>query len=317
LSDKLAIVIPTYKIEYLKECLNSIAVQTNQNFKVYIGNDNSPQDVDSIVENYFQSINIRYVNFGTNLGKISLVKHWQRCIRMIEDEEWIWLFSDDDTMDSGCVASFYKAIEEHPGNNVYRFNLQVINEHGEIERSTTYPAKEMVEDFIMHRFALRYDSAISNYIFKRKAYEQSGLKEFPLAWCSDDASIINFSGDKPIVVISGSKVQWRQSAYNISAVFDNANQKLKVQSRLAYITWLYMLKRFPVLGIKENKIMILRWILGSIHNEYSGFLPHEIKNLESKAGKIIGKSIKLYKIRRSLSYQKNRIFSKLNLHLPF
>src|ERR1035437_3960780 len=104
---KLAIVIPAYKRMFFNEALSSIAKQTNKNFTLYIGDDCSPCNLYNIVEKYEKSIPIVYRHFDENIGRKDLVVQWERCIDLVGDEEWIWLFSDDDIMDPTCVENFY------------------------------------------------------------------------------------------------------------------------------------------------------------------------------------------------------------------
>lgn len=311
--NKLAIIIPAYKAEYLDDCLKSIANQTNKNFKLYIGDDCSPYDIDSIVVKYKDTIHIEYKKFDNNLGGTSLIKQWERCIAMINDEEWIWLFSDDDTMDPDCVASFLHVRKDYPDCDVFRFNLQVVNAAGEVFGKTIYPEKENTASFLMNRFAHNYYSAITNYIFSRTAYKKFGFKEFPLAWCSDDASIINFSGDNPIITIYKSYVQWRASALNISAIGSDAIQKQKVHARLSYIKWLYASDKLPFLRIAANKKIILQWMVGSIKGEFQGFSATERRKLLRHTEKIIGINIWFFQAKKSLMYFKNGITAKLKL----
>lgn len=312
-TSKLAIVIPAYKARFLDDCLHSICSQTNKNFTVYIGNDGSPDDIDIIVVKYKDTIHIEYKKFDNNLGGTSLIKQWERCIAMINDEEWIWLFSDDDMMDQDCVESFYNLQNENDDCNVFRFNLQVVNTNGKVVRTTIYPKDESADSFLINRFALKYDSAISNYIFSRTAYNKFGFKEFPLAWCSDDASIINFSGEQPIIAIDKSYVQWRVSALNISAMGSDAIQKQKVHARLAYIKWLYASGKLPFLRLAANKKIILHWMVCSIKGEFQGFSAREKKKLLRDTEKIIGINIWYFQAKKSLIYFKNDITAKLKL----
>ena len=69
------IIIPFYKIEFFRECLESLADQTNKNFHIYIGDDASPEDPTSIIEEFNNHLNITYKRFDKNIGGTSLVKH--------------------------------------------------------------------------------------------------------------------------------------------------------------------------------------------------------------------------------------------------
>ena len=121
----LAIVIPVYKSTFLPAALDSIAAQTCQDFTLYIGDDCSPNNIGEIVERYREKINLVYKRFDTNLGGKDLVAQWERCIDMTQDEEWLWLFSDDDVMEERCVEEFYKQLEKHSENRLFRFNVNV------------------------------------------------------------------------------------------------------------------------------------------------------------------------------------------------
>ena len=56
---KFSIAIPAYKKKFLKECIDSILSQTYQNFEIVIVNDNSPEDLDSVIYLYNHN-KIRY-----------------------------------------------------------------------------------------------------------------------------------------------------------------------------------------------------------------------------------------------------------------
>ena len=99
----MAIVIPAYKGRFLKETLDSIAVQAHKDeFVLYIGDDASPERLDKIVESYQNKVNLVYHRFSENMGGKDLVAHWERCIQL-SAEPFIWLFSDDDLMPADGV----------------------------------------------------------------------------------------------------------------------------------------------------------------------------------------------------------------------
>lgn len=68
---KLAIVIPAYKGRFLKETLDSIAVQAHKDeFVLYIGDDASPERLDKIVESYQNKVNLVYHRMGHRTKRI-------------------------------------------------------------------------------------------------------------------------------------------------------------------------------------------------------------------------------------------------------
>ena len=119
---KLAIVIPAYKLAFLKQTIESIANQTCKDFIVYIGDDASPFNLTEIINLFNNKIKIVYKRFEENVGANDLVAHWNRCIDMVQNEEWIWLFSDDDLMMDNCVDLFYKLV-----NYFYRKSNETIS----------------------------------------------------------------------------------------------------------------------------------------------------------------------------------------------
>lgn len=295
----LAIVIPAFKGDFFRPCLQSITAQSNKDFKLYIGIDGSPDDLELLIDPFTKNINIIYKRFEENVGQTSLVKHWERCIQMTSEEEWIWLFGDDDTMDVDCVAGFFKTLESNPLSNIFRFNLDVINSAGFIRRTTVYPEKEDSESFLLNRFSLKYDSAITNHIFRKQVYEETGFQDFPLAWCTDDATVAAFSRDQQIVTIPKAKIQWRISDINLSSTGNNHIQKKKVHSRLKYVQWLYGGRQFPAFYKKKNKALVVKWMINSIENEFSGFSGTEKRILFKETGKVV---------RTNMAYHRSKLF---------
>lgn len=240
---RLAIVIPAYKAVYFESTLESIASQTCSDFTLYIGDDNSPDDLESIVSKFYDRIDIKYKKFNENLGKMNLVEHWNRCVDMTEGEEWIWLFSDDDIMDSDCVRSFYEEQKESD-TDVFHFNVDVIDGSGNKYisrgyRSVDFPTVISSRDFAKARLTYKLDSFVVEYIFRKERYVQTGgFVCFDLAWCSDDASWIKFSAKTGIRSIIGPRVQWRASMSNITPDRSRKIKARKFKSVCAYLSFL-------------------------------------------------------------------------------
>ena len=141
MNNKLAIIIPAYKNTYLEDTFVSIKRQTCQKYNLYVFDDNSPYDIKSLYDKYFYDAqNSHYIKFNENLGGKNLAEHWNRCVSNISEEEWIWLFSDDDIMSNDFVETFYKKLSSGTNSDVLRFNLVIFrNRIDNIEKIVRFP----------------------------------------------------------------------------------------------------------------------------------------------------------------------------------
>ncbi len=76
MANKLAIIIPAYKDAFFNKTLETLAQQTNKNFTVYIGDDNSPYNLEKIVSEYSHhlqafSYKFRQYRFSTAMEPLS------------------------------------------------------------------------------------------------------------------------------------------------------------------------------------------------------------------------------------------------------
>lgn len=246
--ERLGIIIPAYKATYLQYTLDSIANQTAKNFDLYVFNDNSPEDLGIIIRKYSSIIN-EYISFEENWGGKNLVAHWNRCLANVNNE-FIWMFSDDDILDAECVEMFYKTIENSV-EDVYRFNTTIIDGFGGLVLDNPpHPVLEDSKRFLIDRLYRKRNSYLPEYIFRRSMFLAKGnsFVYFPLAWNSDDATWVKLGLDKGIRTISKAQVHWRgRSGDNISSKQDNCG--LKFVSDILFHKWIkeqFMLNHFEV-----------------------------------------------------------------------
>ena len=224
----LAIIIPFYKLTFFEATLQSLAHQSDKRFKVYIGDDASPEDCTTLLQKFEGQFDFIYHRFETNLGGISLTQQWERCIVLSEDEEWLMILGDDDVLAEDCVANFYKNEHEIKDNkaNVIRFASKVINADGEVFLGPYFhPKIELASDFFCRKVKNKTRSSLSEYIFKREVYNANKFVDYPLAWHSDDKAWLDFSENKPIYTINETFVFVRFSEVNISGLQDNIESK--------------------------------------------------------------------------------------------
>ena len=214
----LAIVIPAYKPTFLRAALDSIAAQSDRRFRVYVGDDAGPPAVREICTAFAAAgLELVYERYEQNLGRKSLTAHWNRCVRLSR-EPWVWLFADDDLMETGCVAAFYRALEDGPPQDLFRFDTTVIGAGGEtLAENPPHPRLESGVDFIYERLLGQRNSYVVEYVFRREAFERvGGFPEYPVAWCADDAAWFLFSRAGHIRTLTGARVHWRASGQNIT-----------------------------------------------------------------------------------------------------
>jgi glycosyltransferase involved in cell wall biosynthesis len=261
----LAIVIPAYKNTFFRETLLSLSRQTNKNFNVYIGDDASPQNLITIVEEFKDTLSLVYKRFEKNLGAKDLVSHWERCIALSKEEEWIWLFSDDDLMAEDCVELFYHTLETTNHETLLHFNVEVIDKKGQSYMSCLpFPSTMSAVDFFEKKIKGSIRSFVVEYIFKKELYlKEKGFQHFDLAWCTDDATWIKYSSIGGIsTIVEEPKIKWRYSGENISSVnTDVTILKRKMKTKNEFLSWATCFFAEQKVEISISSIAKIKWLL--------------------------------------------------------
>lgn len=244
----LAIIIPAHRSRHLKESLESLARQTDPRFHVYVGDDASSEALESIISAFAGRLDVHYTRFGANLGGSNLVHHWHRCIALSEGEPWLWLFSDDDVLDPGCVAAFYRSLNQ-PDQvpvDLYRFQLDQIDDHSNrTSRWAEHPAYESTDAFLRALLTDRRRAfRAQEHIFSREVYERSGgFVAFPKAIYSDHATWLRFSSPRGVRTIPGPRVMWRNHAAGTTSGLRGYHRDAWLQSARLYMGWLHAFSR--------------------------------------------------------------------------
>lgn len=252
----LAIVIPYYKKTFFRETMESIASQTCKDFVLYIGDDASPENPQDIIEEYNDKIKIVYHRFDENLGGTDLVAQWERCINLTNGEDWIWVFSDDDTMDSTCVEEFKKLLENNDGVKLLRYRKETESPQGSY--MTTYSVgKSCFADFLEDCLFLTKDNpTMPEFVFCRLLYEKYGFVNFPLAWGSDRITYLKYAMATGCIYNLEGVVHFRMSGQNISSDMDTERVILKNRARMMSVSLINDIfkeipERYPEVDLKE------------------------------------------------------------------
>ena len=242
MTHRLAIIIPAYKATFLPAALDSIAMQACKDFTLYVGDDCSPEQIGSIVEQYGDKIELVYQRFDTNLGGKDLVAQWERCVTMSQGEPYIWLFSDDDVMEPNCVEALLRQVDETNGfYDVYHFNVDIINERGAFEtKKQDYPAELSAYRLYCGKNSGKLSAFVVENVFSRKVYKRfGGFMKYDLAWGSDVATWVVFSGRKGMCTVPHARVGWRESSLNITPDMSRQVAERKLRADMEMLNWAY------------------------------------------------------------------------------
>lgn len=226
----LAIVIPYYKISFFESTLESLANQTNKNFKVYIGNDASSENPELLLNKFINKFDFIYEKFSNNLGGTSLIKQWERCIDLVGDEEWILILGDDDYLSLNAVEEFYKSKKEIEALKikVVRTCLVKIDENNNaLANPYIHPKLEESTDFIIRR----RKTSLSEYIFNKDQITKIGFRDFPSALFSDIVAVLEFSNYSTLYTLNDANVFVRISNDNVSGHSIDMNQHFSAEKK--------------------------------------------------------------------------------------
>ncbi len=254
----LAIVIPYYKLTFFEETLESLSNQTDKRFKAYIGDDASAENPSDLLEKYKGKFDFVYHRFESNLGGISLVEQWERCITLSGKEEWIMVLGDDDYLGETVVELWYeKYADFYKKTNLVRFASKLIFEESKsVSDLFVHPLWENATDSFFRKFERISRSSLSEHIFSKESYRKYGFYDYPLAWNSDDRAWLDFSENKPIFTINESVVFVRMSSLNISGNLDNF--AVKNLSVIAFFKYL-ILDKLKFYDRKKQIMLLVRY----------------------------------------------------------
>lgn len=212
---KFSIIIPAYKQSYFRECIDSILAQSYANFELIILNDNSPEDIESIVMSYNDS-RIRYFQNESNVGAINVVDNWNKLLSYSLGE-FVICMGDDDVLLRDCLLVYNELIDRFPKVDVFHGWTELID-----EKSSFYmlqerrPEFESVYSMIWHRMNGRLQY-IGDFCYRTNSLKSlGGFYKLPLAWASDDITSYMVAHENGVINSQQLLFQYRVNSQTIS-----------------------------------------------------------------------------------------------------
>lgn len=192
---KYTFLLPAYKAEYLKEAIDSLLAQTYRGFKIIVSDDNSPEDIRSIVDS-FDDNRIVYRKNKNNIGGLRLAEHWNLLLGLC-DTDYVIVASDDDVYSDNFLENIDRLSSKYPQVNVIRARTQRIDNNGEItSQEDIFEEYQNRIEALHSMFCSNYIGCVGNYVFRTDALRRAGgFADLPYAWFSDMQTVISMQGN--------------------------------------------------------------------------------------------------------------------------
>lgn len=229
-----SILVPAYKMQYLKECIDSILSQTYDFFEVIIVDDASPYDIWSVVSLYNDK-RIRYFRNEVGFGASNVVGNWNKCLEYATGD-YVICMGDDDMLMPSCLKDYIDVINKYPGLNVYHTRTLLINEQSEIcDIQELRPEYETGYSLWWHRWDNRVKQYIGDFLYRRThLVENGGFYHLPLAWASDDITAVRAALPLGIANVQALGFLYRINSDTISS---SSDERLKAKATELEKAW--------------------------------------------------------------------------------
>ena len=213
---KFSILIPAYKNEFLKECIDSVLSQTYTDFEVIVVNDASPYNIDFII-NQFNDSRIHYYKNEIGFGALNVVGNWNKCLSY-SCGDYVICIGDDDILLPNCLDLYHNCILANPDYEVYHVRTEVINEKGDtVNIQEARPETESLYSMLWHKLTNKRIQFIGDFCFRAASLkEREGFYYLPYACFSDDLSVYMAAKDKGIRNINELGFQYRVNSLTIT-----------------------------------------------------------------------------------------------------
>lgn len=189
---KYTFLLPAYKASYFEEALRSIRAQTFRDFRVLVSDDCSPEELRPVFDRVCgDDARFAFRRNAENMGGRSLVAHWNLLVGLC-DTEWLIMASDDDTFEPTFLEELDRLQTKYPEVDMLRARVRSIDDAGvTLAEDAHYDEHVDRLGFFYQKHFNNALRCIANYAFRTKTLQaKGGFVEFPLAWYSDDASVM-------------------------------------------------------------------------------------------------------------------------------
>ena len=168
----LAIILLAFRGAHLHRALSSLQLQRDKNFRVYVCDDASPDDIAGTVSEFEDRMDLVYVRFEENFGLRRQSAHFARCLALTQGEGLVCFFSDDNELTPDAVRRIRRSAGFHPEIRVFHLNTVYINETSERTGEGKRFFRKMKPSPLFRRiFKAGAPAPMSSFFFRREALD--------------------------------------------------------------------------------------------------------------------------------------------------
>ena len=229
------IAIPAYKRKWLNEAIESALAQDYSNIELIIVDDHSPQNLKEVVEPYLADKRVSYYYNEINVGNESVAINWNKCLEYSRGEFFV-LLCDDDVLMPNFVSTLLCLAQKYPQCNIFHGSRMFYHEKtGSTEVLESWPEYESFEEFVKAKSEVKRKHTITEFLYRSRSIVAEKYIVFPVAYFSDDASILRIVKDGGIASSKEPVCKIRISDEQISSAGKFAVEKFK--ATLMYYDW--------------------------------------------------------------------------------
>ena len=311
---EVSVIIPNYNhASFLKERIDSVLLQTFQDFEVIILDDCSKDNSREIIESYRPDARLSHIVYNEN-NSGNTFRQWEKGIEMAKGK-YIWIAESDDWCEPSLLSTLVQAFQKEPdlvlgyvqsysiaGNN----NIQWVSKQDQLEN--IMEGRDFVSKKLLHGNAI-FNASMA--LFKRSVYNDIPKTYTNYKFCGDWLFWSEIAG-KGKVFISGKALNYFRNhhadvsgkAYSnglnyveeLHVLFSFLDEKLITKEDfIASLTTKHM--RYKLSGIKfsqevTNKI------------EHLFYADERTKNFKTQLTKVYSKTVMKQKVMAALKYMK-------------
>lgn len=247
--EKFTFAMPVYNgIPYIRDAVESIINQEYQNWELYILENCSTDET----AEYLKTLDDQRIKILYSEKQLSMEENWAR-INELPLADYLCITGHDDTYCYDYLTSILEEIQKHPHCNIYRTNVNLMDNCGNIFHCSTIKEKITIYDYLEGRLQHTYTETGAGYCIKSSRYKELGGIDCKFKLMSmDDKLVMEAIGENNYMAVS----PYHSANYrcHTSSVSGSPNPEVSLGGFNYWLNWIYNLND------KELRLIVKKYL---------------------------------------------------------